>query len=107
MMLNVPGLSALAGKAAAPEGASSSDGASAATQQQQEQPAAKPYAELFTAALSETVRPLPGGGVEDTQRLTVTDTVAGGGAGTAHKRACVLAQLCVEWLHVQVLSTQR
>ncbi|KAL4419502.1 hypothetical protein ABPG77_002288 [Micractinium sp. CCAP 211/92] len=80
MMLNVPGLIALAGKAAAPEGATSnSNGGSVATQQQQEEPAAKPYTELFSAALSETVRREPGGGAQDTQRLTVTDTVAAGG----------------------------
>lgn len=86
MMLNVPGLSALAGKAAAPEGATSISNGSAATQQQQEEPAAKPYAELFTAALSETVRREPGGGVEDMQRLTVTDTVAGGVLHRIHER---------------------
>lgn len=80
MMLNVPGLSALAGKAAPPDGpgAGSAAGAAAA-QQQQEQPVAKPYAELFNAALGETARPAPAGGVEDAQRPTVTDTAAAGG----------------------------
>lgn len=84
MMLNVPGLSALAGKAAPPDGPGAGSAAGAATaQQQQEQPVAKPYAELFNAALGETVRPVPAGGVEDAQRPTVTDTASGGLQGCA------------------------
>lgn len=75
MMLNVPGMSKLGGGSSAAASSSSSSGAAVAAGQQQ-QPA---YTELFTAAFSETLAPLPDGSLRDVQQLTVTDQRAAGG----------------------------
>lgn len=75
MMVNVPGLSKLTGGG----GDSSSSGdatASAAADASGSKPA---YAELFSAAFSETVAPTAEGGLQDVQQLRVTDQVAAGG----------------------------
>lgn len=77
MMLNVPGLSKLMGggdssstSGSTPAADASGSGAAGG------QPA---YAELFTAAFTETVAPTPEGGLQDVQQLRVSDQVATGG----------------------------
>lgn len=74
MMLNVPGLSILGGNKAEAEPSSTTE----MQQPAADAPARPAYAELFSAAFSETVQPNGEGSLQDVQQLTVTDTVAGG-----------------------------
>lgn len=78
MMVNVPGLSNLAGGG----GGSSSSGDATATAAADGSSTAgsKPaYAELFTAAFDESVAPTAEGGLQDVQQLRISDQVAAGG----------------------------
>lgn len=75
MMVNVPGLNKLMGggdSSAASTPAADASGSGAA--------GGKPaYAELFTAAFTETAAPTPEGGLQDVQQLRVSNQVATGG----------------------------